>query len=490
LLPKYLRAAGFEVTVVEDIEKLPDLIDQARTLVIISPAEILPPELHERIWEFVKAGGGLLVMGDHTDIFGTRRPLNSLLAPINIAFNFDSAYAARKPWRYSYENFPHPVTNALDRVNDVLGYGTGASLSIKAPSYPVIVGKYGFSDKGNYANSGRGAFLGDYAYQRDEQLGDVVLVAGAGYGRGKVLVFGDTSSFQNVSVPYSYPFLADVFTWLSSRDVLNHTAFTFLAFVLIALAVMALILGGKVKQPVAMTVTALTLTVSVFVSAELTPSTKVPKIVPDRSHHVAYVDASHIGSFRVEHWEDESIDGLLVNLSRNGYLPVIMREFSPEWLQASQVYVSISPTRSYSKDEIPALERFVTEGGTALLAVGYEESAGAQKLLGHFGFRIGPMPLGAAPITDFIPTGEEFQKIMKEPHFMEAWPVEITDGAAHTVLYSYKGFPIVVAKNHGRGRIIVIGDTRFLHDKTLENEKAAWPGNVEFLKKVLLRQAG
>jgi len=490
LLPKYLRAAGFEVAVVEEIEKLPDLIDQARTLVIISPTEILPPQLHERIWNFVKDGGGLLVMGDHTDIFGTRRPLNNLLAPIRVSFNFDSAYPARKAWRYCYERFPHPVTRSLDQVNDVLAYGTGASLAIKAPAYPVVVGKYGFSDKGNYANSGRGAFLGDYAYQRGEQLGDVVLVAGAGYGRGKVLVFGDTSSFQNVSVPYSYPFLADVFTWLSSRGVLNHTAHTFLAFVLIALAVMVLTLGGHVTQSVPMTITALTLTVSVFVSAELTPSTKVPKIVPDRSHHVAYVDGSHIGSFKMEHWERESIDGLLVNLSRNGYLPVIMREFSPAWLKASEIYVSISPIRSYSKDEITALERFVTDGGTALLAVGYEESAGAQKLLRHFGFRIGLMPLGAAPITDFIPDAQAFQKIMQEPHFMEAWPVEVTDGAAHEVLYSYKDFPIVVTKNRGRGRIVVIGDTRFLHDETLENEKAAWPGNVEFLKKVLLRQAG
>lgn len=490
LLPKYLRAAGFEVTVVEEIEKLPDLIDHARTLVIISPAKILPPELHERIWSFVKDGGGLLVMGDHTDIFGTRRPLNNLLAPIRVSFNFDSAYPARKAWRYSYESLPHPVTHHLDQVNDVLQYGIGASLSVKAPAYPVIVGKYAFSDKGNYSNGGKGAFLGDYTYQRDEQLGDVVLVAGASYGQGRVLVFGDTSSFQNVALPYSYPFMTDIFTWLSSRDVLSPTAFAFLAFVLISLAVMVLTLGSQIKQPVAMTVAALTLTVSLFVSAELTSSAKVPKIVPDRNHHVAYIDASHVGSFKVEHWKDESIDGLLVNLSRNGYLPVLMREFSPKWLRASEVYVSISPMRSYSKEEISALEKFVTEGGTALLAVGYEESAGAQKLLGHFGFRIGPMPLGAAPITDFIPTGEELQKIMKDPHFMEAWPVEVTDGAAHEVLYSYKDFPIVVTKKHGRGRIVVIGDTQFLHDKTLENEKAAWPGNVEFLKKMLLRQTG
>jgi hypothetical protein len=129
----------------------------------------------------------------------------------------------------------------------------------------------------------------------------------------------------------------------------------------------------------------------------------------------------------------------------------------------------------------------VADGGIALLAVGYEESAAAKELLTNLGFHIGPVPLGAAPITDFIPGAEEFQKIMKEPHFMEAWPVEVTDGAAREVLYSYKDFPIVISKNRGRGRVFVIGDTQFLWDKTLENEQAAWPGNVEFLKKILNR---
>lgn len=485
LLPKYLRAASFEITIVEQIEKLNEMLDQAQLLVIISPTEIFPPELHQRIWKFVETGRSLLVMGDHTDIFGIMRPLNNLLAPVNVSFNFDSAYPARKAWRYSYECFPHPVTQSLDQVNDVLQYGIGASLSVPAPAYPVIVGKYAFSDKGNYANAGPRAFLGDYTYQRDEQLGDVVLVAGAKYGQGKVLIFGDTSSFQNVSLPYSFPFIADAFTWLSAREVLSYPALSYLSFVFIALATMVLVLGGQVRQPVAMTTMALTLTVGLFASTEISSSTKLPDKIPDRSHHVAYVDASHIGYFKLEHWENESIDGLLVNLSRNGYLPVVMREFSEDWLKASEIYVSISPMRPYSGEEIKALEKFVAEGGIALLAVGYEESAASRRLLARLGFRIGSVPLGAAPITDFIPTAEAFQKIMQEPHFMEAWPVEITDGAAHEVLYSYKGFPIVVSKDQGRGKIVVIGDTQFLYDKTLENEEAAWPGNVEFLKKIL-----
>ncbi len=485
LLPKYLRAAGFDVTVVEHIEKLDEVFDEVRILVIISPTEIFSPEWHGRIWQFVKAGGSLLVMGDHTDIFGTMRPLNHLLAPIRVSFNFDSAYPARRAWRYSYECFPHPVTHSLDQVNDMLQYGIGASLSVSTPAYPVITGKYAFSDKGDYANAGRGAFLGDYRYQRDEQLGDVVLVAGASYGEGKVLVFGDTSSFQNVALPYSYPFIAEAFSWLSTREVLDYPTLSYLSFIFIALAVLGLILGGQVGQPITMTITALTLTVGFSISTGIARSTKVPDEMPSAGEQVAYIDTSHLGHFKLEKWKDESIDGLLVNLVRNGYLPIIMREFSPDWLKVSRVYISISPMRPYSKEEIEAVEKFVAEGGMALLAVGYEESVASRELLARFGFRIGSIPLGAAPITDFIPSAEEFQKLMEKPHFMEAWPVEVTDGATHEVLYSYKDFPIVVSKEWGRGEIVLIGDTRFLWDKTLENEWMAWRGNVEFLKKIL-----
>ncbi|MCS6806946.1 MAG: hypothetical protein RMM98_09775 [Acidobacteriota bacterium] len=147
LLPNYLRAAGFDVTIVEQTEKLNETLDRAQVLVIISPTEIFPPELHQRIWKFVETGRSLLVMGDHTDIFGTMRPLNDLLAPVNVSFNFDSAYPARNAWRYCYESLPHPVTRSLDQVNDVLQYGVGASLSVSAPAYPIIIGKFAFSNK-------------------------------------------------------------------------------------------------------------------------------------------------------------------------------------------------------------------------------------------------------------------------------------------------------------------------------------------------------
>ena len=41
-----------------------------------------------------------------------------------------------------------------------------------------------------------GSFLGNYHYDQGERLGDVVLVATTTYGRGRIVVWGDTSAFQ------------------------------------------------------------------------------------------------------------------------------------------------------------------------------------------------------------------------------------------------------------------------------------------------------
>jgi hypothetical protein len=74
----------------------------------------------------------------------------------------------------------HPITTQVTRSTEAV-ISVGASLEIRPPARPVVVGRYGFSDLGNAVNE-RGAYLGDYQYQVGEQVGDVVLAAGGEVG--------------------------------------------------------------------------------------------------------------------------------------------------------------------------------------------------------------------------------------------------------------------------------------------------------------------
>ena len=81
---------------------------------------------------------------------------------------------------------------------------------------PVIVARHGFSDRGNQNNADR-AFLGNRRYDRGERLGDIVLAADAKQGQGAVLVFGDTSPFQNLPIPFHWRFVLDTFSYVSGH---------------------------------------------------------------------------------------------------------------------------------------------------------------------------------------------------------------------------------------------------------------------------------
>ena len=134
------------------------------------------------------------------------------------AIRFDAALPLDEKfkWLTCTQLLHHPITSRFTSL-DELQYGVGASLNITASSFPVIIGTYALSDHGNQTNKDI-AYLGDYEYNKGEQLGDVILVAGAYYGEGKVLVFGDTSSFQNPAITFSYPFIQSTFTWLASTQ--------------------------------------------------------------------------------------------------------------------------------------------------------------------------------------------------------------------------------------------------------------------------------
>ncbi len=64
----------------------------AQILVLInSPKRWMAAE-RRVVLNFVSAGGSLLVLGDHTDVFGLMRGFNTLVGPEGVRFRFDSAY--------------------------------------------------------------------------------------------------------------------------------------------------------------------------------------------------------------------------------------------------------------------------------------------------------------------------------------------------------------------------------------------------------------
>jgi hypothetical protein len=467
MLPEYLSANNYDVTIGAISEE--SLVD-ADTLVLINLNRMLTKSEKQLIWNFVRKGGSLLVLGEHTGATNIRMPYNDLLSPVNIAFNFDSAISIVEKWAHAFEFRPHYINSNLKDEND-LQIWIGASLRISHPARPVIIGKYAFSDPGNKRAVNR-AYLGDMKYSPGERLGDLILVAENDYGEGKVLVFGDTSSFQNTALVQSSEFVAQVFQWLNVRGKGPHPDDTFLLTIILVLAVVILATQKASARLIASSLLSVcTLTFLATVMTQNTDTAEKRKTELE----MAYIDTSHLERVNLDSWgEQDGLGGLTFNLIRNGYFPKVLRKFDPERISISDLLIIIAPAKPFSVQEIECLGKFVRRGGRIILTVGWEEKAPSQELLQYFNCDIDNTPLGR------VSPDQNIEGLT----FNEAWPV-IHNQENTEVLCQVWDYPVVVYKRHFKGGVLLIGDSSFLLNRNLEGFYYHFLSNIMFIKKVI-----
>jgi hypothetical protein len=469
-LPGFLNSQGY------DAVKVPRPVDTralsaSRALVIINLMEFLDAAEKEAIWDFVARGGSLLLLGDHTGVQGIRAPFNDLLEPVNIEFNFDSATFWVQGWRDALELLPHPINRGI-LVSEDIQIWIGASLSFGPPAEPVIVGKFGYSDIGDSANADW-AYLGDRRHNSGEQIGDICLVAEAKYGKGRVLVFGDTSPFQNGALVSSWSFVQRVFQWLTGPRSASQTPARLILLVIgIAfLGFSARTLGHSVF---AWMVLALGLTLAVSATGRFgaVPASRrinLPK---------ALVDFSHGERFDELTWYDNCVGGLNLNLARNGYTPMLMRKFDESLVKDSEILVLIAPSRPFGTREEEIIRDFMQAGGILILSTGYEEKDHSEPLLSSLGVKLQNIPLAHF----------ETESLGQTVRFAEAWPLQISGSHAIPICY-YPGFadPVMVFIPRGKGGAVVIGDSQFLLNSNLEGMEEWYIGNIMFLRELFER---
>ncbi len=468
-LPLYLLDAGFDCRLVPAFSS----DTKADVYVIINPTASLPEAEVAEVWERVRHGAGLLVLGDHTDIGGMMSPLNNLLAPVGIGFRFDSAISVVPGWSRCYWPLAHPLARGLDRHllrNTDLQYGTGASLNVKWPAAPVLVAPFAFSDAGDRSNSGAGAYLGDKAYAKGEPLGDVYLVAEARYGQGRVLVFGDTSSFQNHVLPYSYPYVVRIFGYLANPA---EAARAFAGTRVIGGALIGLLMSAlafarrpRIALPIVGLAVFLALVTNLWSARDRYPT-------PEGLAAISY---AHSERFSLEPFQDDSVQGIAFTLLRLGYRPLITH--SEEILKQAEVALYVAP-QSLSPGDIDEVKDAVAAGQTCIISAGYEDVLRVRGTLRDLGLELVPEPLGPAP-DDWDVTGPTSLR------FVSAWPVASRAGELiWETVHDYAGKPVVVQAQYGQGRFIFVSDSRFFWDNNIEGEDQFRLGNITFVRSLV-----
>ena len=456
-----------------------DLKD-ASVVILIFPNKPWEKGQLERIWKFVERGGSLLVMGEHTirEEGGDSR-FNDALAPTRMRVQFDSAQWAVGGWLGCYETMAHPITlGHRDERND-LGVVIGASVDARWPARPVILGRWGWSDWGDEGSPR--AMMGNDRVDPGERLGDVTLAAEERLGRGKVIVFGDTSSLTNGINIGSYRSTAALLSYLSGPE--SAPALWREALALLAAAAAAVLLVFRAPPwRVAAAGVAAGIALAVCTAVTHSANTFFPDGNCRQPNHLAYVDSSHLEAYSPESLRDDGIMGLEYTLMRNGFLTLSLSDFHAEALDRAALLVSIAPSRPFSASEREAVKRFVENGGVFIVTSGYDQSEAVAPLLKEFGLRVGS-PTGPGveprPLGHFKSPYVNIQGRMHYVRFHAAWPVAADDSApgprggklepAQVLAYGGGDVPVILMRPWGKGKVVLVGDTCFAMNKNLEH---------------------
>ena len=472
-LPTFLAASGYTVY---RSDLTPGILDSVDVVFMANLLKKLTPDERQQVWAFVEKGGGLLIVGDHTGTDAIREPTNDLLSPCGLEINFDTAVPLRRSW-VSEKSF---LFNPAGRSGGVMDgeLWLGASVNPGPHGEPFIVGRGAFSDPGDLTNKNR-SYLGNLAYDPGEPLGDVVLAAVAHWGKGKAMLHGDTSPYQNGTIVRSYTMINRSLRWLASRglaSVLDRWRGWLLALLLGVGG--TILIYNLTKQP-DLILTALLIPV---LSVGLWSAIPGPRGTgwSAEKYRLALIDTAHRPFFDGMAWEPSSIGGLEFNLMRNGLAPRYADTPAQIDVDSAAVYVMFAPTVAPSSETIDRFEHYVDNGGWLIVSAGWNLEPVVRDLLKRFGLKMENVPMGQAMGVAF---GDSVR-------MADAYPISGDGPGIEDLIKAYES-PVAKIVHRGRGGLIVIADSQFLYNKNLEGQNELLVmENVNFFRKLMDRIKG
>ncbi len=165
----------------ESISSL-ERVEDFDSLWVITPTKPFSTEEIQSIERWVRGGGTLNVVSDHTDLFGHASVLNKLLRVYGITSGKDCIIG------------DHPEDSPYWSVVGWF-YGMTAN-SINGDCWPFLL-QFGYNERTDY--NGR-SFFSDGAVTDEDRWGVYCVGARKSYGRGMVLIFADSTMFADFAL--------------------------------------------------------------------------------------------------------------------------------------------------------------------------------------------------------------------------------------------------------------------------------------------------
>jgi len=191
-------------------------------LVIKTPTSRYAEDEISAVVRFVERGGSLLMIGDHTNVFNMNTSLNDVARHFGFTFRNDLLFRVGTPYKQEYRApvVAHPIVQHVPFMN----FAVSCSIDPGHSLGRMVIRSVGlWSLPPAYHESN---YHPQAEYRPNMQFGAWCQMWSAGYGRGRVLAFADSTLFSNFCVfqPGKAEMLRGMLDWLNHTSILDRRA--------------------------------------------------------------------------------------------------------------------------------------------------------------------------------------------------------------------------------------------------------------------------
>lgn len=195
------------------------ILDQCDVFIIKTPTLSFSEKEMDDIVKFVKNGGGLFLVGDHTNVFGTTNNMNPLSERFGFWFNYDATYdLIDSDLHFHKQNrlFVHPSIKYMPY------FLFATSCSMDAPFFAEDT-MIASNLKTMYLDYARGGYFPEKNKVLDYTFGLFLQSSAVKYGKGRVMAFADSTCFSNfyMHIPGKPEYALGVINWLNRVNSYN-----------------------------------------------------------------------------------------------------------------------------------------------------------------------------------------------------------------------------------------------------------------------------
>ena len=369
-----------------------ELLSGYDVLVLECPTAPYSEKEINAIIQFVENGGGLFLIGDHTNLYGMNTYLNDIGRHFGIEFRYDSTFELTTGDLSHYEPpkiLPHTIIQHITSFD----FATSCSLSAPLKAEEVMVG-YGLGEE--FIEFSHVHFFGNMEADPEDEYGLFLQTVAIKYGEGRVVAFSDSTTFSSFSMFMGgNPGLV-----LGTIEYLNRTNQYFYlnnVFLIISIAAfVAAVYFLRKERGVIILLLLFFAGVLAFSSAICAfsylnemhyplpqPHTQFTMVCFDNEHS-DFTLLHFIGIPTTMHRQKRQFESFYVGTQRLGYIPSV--EQTIEDALKGDIVVIINPNNHFTSDDLSSITHYIEQGGKVLLMDSiHNEDTTAHELLFPFG---------------------------------------------------------------------------------------------------------